>query len=50
MRGVGLQKQPEHHTILTKYEALLPTAVSENYSSSGIQIILIKVKTSVYFK
>ena len=31
--------QREHHIILTKYEAVHPTAVSENYSSSGMLII-----------
>ena len=38
-RGVGVQTQQEHHTILTKYEAVHPTAVSENNSSSGMLII-----------
>ena len=28
----GLQNQREHHIILTKYEAVLPTAVSDNSS------------------
>ena len=32
----GLQNQQEHHIILTKYEAVHPTAVSENNSSSGM--------------
>ena len=35
----GLQNQKEHHVILTKYEAVHPTAVSENNSSSGMLII-----------
>ena len=35
----GVQNQQEHHIILTKYEAVHPTAVSENYSSSGMLII-----------
>ena len=30
--GGGLQNQQEHHIILTKYEAVHPTAVSENNS------------------
>ena len=29
----------EHHIILTKYEAVHPTAVSENNSSSGMLIM-----------
>ena len=37
-RGGG-QNQLEHHIILTKYEAVHPTAVSENNSSSGMLII-----------
>ena len=36
----GLQNQQEHHTIFTKYEAVHPTTVSENNSSSGMLIIL----------
>ena len=43
-RGGGLQNQQEHHIILTKYEAVHPTAVSENNSSSGMLI-----RTSVVF-
>ena len=39
MGGGGLQNQREHHIILTKYEAVHPTAVSENNSSSGMLII-----------
>ena len=35
----GVQNQQEHHIILTKYEAVHPTAVSKNYSSSGMLII-----------
>ena len=35
----GLQNQQEHHIILTEYEAVHPTAVSENNSSSGMLII-----------
>ena len=35
----GVQNQQEHHIILTKYEAVHPTAVSENYSSSGMLMI-----------
>ena len=38
-RGGGLQNQQEHHIILTKYEAVHPTAVSEINSSSGMLII-----------
>ena len=38
-RGWGLQNQQEHHIILTKYEAVHPTAVSKNNSSSGMLII-----------
>ena len=45
MRGGGLQNQREHHIIVTKYEAVHPTAVSENYSSSGMLKILIKIQT-----
>ena len=37
--GGGVQNQQEHHVILTKYEAVHPTAVSENNSSSGMLII-----------
>ena len=37
--GGGVQNQQEHHIILTKYEAVHPTAVSENNSSSGMLII-----------
>ena len=33
------QNQREHHIILTKYEAVHPTADSENISSSGMLII-----------
>ena len=43
IEGEGLQNQQNHHIILTKYEALHPTAVSENYSSSGMPTNLIKV-------
>ena len=35
----GVQNQQEYHIILTKYEAVHPTAVSENNSSSGMLII-----------
>ena len=38
--GGVLQNQRKHHIILTKYEAVHPTAVSENNSSSGMLIIL----------
>ena len=38
-KDVGVQNQREHHIILTKYEAVHPTAVSENKSLSGILII-----------
>ena len=38
-RGGGVQNQQEHHIILTKYEAVHPTAVSEINSSSGMLII-----------
>ena len=34
----GVQNQQEHHIILTKYEAVHPTVVSENNSSSGMLI------------
>ena len=37
--GGGVHNQQEHHIILTKYEAVHPTAVSENNSSSGMLII-----------
>ena len=37
--GGGLQYQQEHYIMLTKYEAVHPTAVSENNSSSGMLII-----------
>ena len=37
--GGVVQNQQEHHIILTKYEAVHPTAVSENNSSSGMLII-----------
>ena len=33
--GGGLHNQREHHMILTKYEAVHPTVVSENNSSSS---------------
>ena len=36
--GGGLQNQREHHIMLTKYEAVHPTAVSEN-NSSGMLIL-----------
>ena len=35
----GVQNQQERHILLTKYEAVHPTAVSENNSSSGMLII-----------
>ena len=35
----GIQNQRKHHIILTKYEAVHPTAVSENNSSSEMHII-----------
>ena len=38
-RGGGLQNKQKHHIILTKYEAVHPTTVSENNSSSGMLII-----------
>ena len=34
--GLGLQNQREHNFILTKYEAVHPTDVSENNSSSHV--------------
>ena len=37
--GGGVQNQQEHHIIMTKYEVVHPTAVSENNSSSGMLII-----------
>ena len=33
---MGVQNQREHNIMLTKYEAVQPTAVSENNSSSGM--------------
>ena len=39
-RGGGLQNQQEHHIILTKYEAVHPTAVSENNSSILVYFII----------
>ena len=39
IRGGGLQTQWEYNMILTKYEAIHPTDVSENNSSSGMLII-----------
>ena len=35
----GLRNQHEYHVILTKYEAVQPTAVSENNSSSEMLIV-----------
>ena len=35
MRG-RVHNQREHHIILTKYEAVHPIAISENYSLSGM--------------
>ena len=35
----GVQNQREHHIILTEYEAVHSTAVTENSSSSGMLII-----------
>ena len=43
--GRGLQNHWEHHIILTKYDAVHPTVVSEKYSSSGVLQSLIKVQT-----
>ena len=43
-RGWWLESQRGHHIILTKYEAVQSTVVSENFSSSGILTILIKVQ------
>ena len=37
-RKRGNTKPTEHHIILTKYEAVDPTAVSKNNSSSGMLI------------
>ena len=42
--GGGLQNQREQHIILTMIEEVQPTVVSENYSSSGMLTILIKVQ------
>ena len=42
-----LQNQREHHKILIKYVAVHPTAVPENYSSSGMLTILIKAQISI---
>ena len=47
--GGGLQNQRENHIIFTEYEAVHPTAVTENKSSSGILIILTS-PYSFYFK
>ena len=47
MRGLE-QNQREHHIILTKYEAVHPTAVSENNSSPGMLIILTKPEQFVF--
>ena len=44
MRG-WLQIKREHRKVLTKYEAVNPTADLDNYSSSGMPVILIKVQT-----
>ena len=41
IRG-GIQNQREHHIIYTKYEAVHPTYVTENNSSSGMLILLAK--------
>ena len=42
--GGGVVTKPTgHHIILTKYKVAHLMAVSENYSSSGILILLIKV-------
>ena len=52
-RGGGVQNQQEHHIFLTKYEAVHPTAVSENNSSSGMLIILTISQTvciNIYLK
>ena len=38
-----IQNQRDHHIIKTKYEAVHPTYVSENNSSSGMLKILIKI-------
>ena len=46
--GGGLQNQRGPHIILTKYEAVHPTVVSENNSSSGMLIIYILVEVSFY--
>ena len=43
--GEGVQNQLEHRIILTMYEAVHPTDVSENYPLLGIRMILIKVQT-----
>ena len=43
-RGWGLQNQRKHHIIFTKYEAVHPTGVSENYSSSPM------LTNNIYFK
>ena len=42
----GVTKPTGHHIILTKYEAVHPKADSENYSSSRMVNILIKVQTA----
>ena len=52
-RGRGVKKQREHRIILTKYEAVHPTDVSENNSSSGMLILLIINRTvciNIYLK
>ena len=46
MKGGGVaQNQREHPNILIKYATVHPTAVSENYSLSGMLRILIKNET-----
>ena len=53
-RAGGLQNQQEHHIILTKYEAVHPTVVSENiqldndrFYNTNMYIQLIMVKDKV---
>ena len=45
-QGSGVYIPKGHHTILKKYEAVHTTNVAENYSSSGMLIIMIKVQST----
>ena len=48
--GVHVQNKREHYIILTKYEAMHPTAVSDNYFSSGDANNFDTNPNSIYFK